>query len=152
MRGHRAVLKDHVLSVEPLLNLRTGCAEHCGHHLKSHSCGAKGVVEAVHLAEVIQSLLFLTNSEALTEADFTGLKKWFAEYFDWLNTSRLAGLARDNKNHHGTSWLLQAAAIAHLTQAADDAPLTTLRHQYKSSTIRAQILADGTFPRATPSK
>ena len=71
----------------------------------------EGLVEAVHLAEVIQSLLFLTNSEALTETDFTGLKKWFAEYFDWLNTSRLAGLARDNKNHHGTSWLLQAAAI-----------------------------------------
>jgi hypothetical protein len=106
----------------------------------------EGVVEAVHLAEVVQSLLFLTNSEALTEADYTGLKKWFAEYFDWLNTSRLAGLARDNKNHHGTSWLLQTAAIAHLTQAADDAPLTTLRHQYKSSTIRAQVLADGTFP------
>jgi hypothetical protein len=106
----------------------------------------EGVVEAVHLAEVIQCLPFLTNSEALTETDFTGLKKWFAEYFDWLNTSRLAGLARDNKSHHGTSWLLQAAAIAHLTQAADDAPLTTLRHQYKSTTIRAQILADGTFP------
>ena len=106
----------------------------------------EGIVEAVHLAEVVQSLMFLTNSEALTGADFTGLKKWFAEYFAWLNTSRLAGLARDNKNHHGTSWLLQAAAIAHLTQVADDAPLTTLRHQYKSSTIRAQILADGTFP------
>jgi hypothetical protein len=106
----------------------------------------EGVVEAVHLAEVVQSLLFLSNSEALTEADFTGMKKWFAEYFEWLNTSRLAGLARDNKNHHGTSWLLQAAAIAHLTQVADDAPLTALRHQYKSSTIRAQILADGTFP------
>ena len=106
----------------------------------------EGVVEAVHLAEVVQSLLFLSNSEALNEADFTGLKKWFAEYFEWLNTSRLAGLARDNKNHHGTSWLLQAAAIAHLTQVAEDAPLTALRHQYKSSTIRAQILADGTFP------
>jgi Alginate lyase len=106
----------------------------------------EGLVEAVHFAEVVQCLPFLTNSEALTEADFTGLKKWFAEYFEWLNTSRLAGLARDNKSHHGTSWLLQAAAIAHLTQAADDAPLTTLRHQYKSSAIRAQILADGTFP------
>ena len=106
----------------------------------------EGVVEAVHLAEVVQCLPFLINSEAFTDADFTGIKKWFAEYFDWLNTSRLAGLARDNKSHHGTSWLLQAAAIAHLNQAADDAPLTTLRHQYKSSTIRAQILADGTFP------
>jgi Alginate lyase len=106
----------------------------------------EGVVEAVHLAEVVQCLPFLTNSEVLTESDYAALKKWFAEYFDWLNTSRLAGLARDNKSHHGTSWLLQAAAIAHLTLNADDAPLTTLRHQFKSSTIRAQIVADGTFP------
>jgi len=107
----------------------------------------EGVVEAVHLAEVVQSIPFLSNSEALTEADYAGLKKWFAEYFEWLNTSRLAGLARDTKSHLGSSWLLQAAAIAHLTQNTDDAPLTTLRHQYKSSTIRAQIVADGTFPR-----
>jgi hypothetical protein len=107
----------------------------------------EGVAEAVHLAEVVQCLLFLNNSEALTESDHITLKRWFAEYFEWLNTSRLAGLARDNKSHHGSSWLLQAAAIAHLTQVADDAPLTTLRHQYKSSTIRAQIVANGTFPR-----
>lgn len=107
----------------------------------------EGVIEAVHLAEVVQCIPFLSNSEALTEQDRTALKKWFAEYFDWLNTSRLAGLARDNKNRHGTSWLLQAASIAHLSEASDDAPLTTLRHQYKSSTIRAQIVADGTFPR-----
>jgi Alginate lyase len=106
----------------------------------------EGVVEAVHLAEVVQCLPFLGKSEAVTESDHAGLQKWFAEYFDWLNTSRLAGLARDNKSHHGTSWLLQAAAIAHLTEVTDDAPLTTLRHQYKSSTIRAQIVADGTFP------
>ncbi len=106
----------------------------------------EGVVEAVHLAEVVQCFFFLNNSEALTEQDRAALKKWLAEYFDWLNNSRLAGLARDNKSHHGTSWLLQAAAIAYLTQVADDAPLTALRHQYKSSSIRAQILADGTFP------
>jgi len=106
----------------------------------------EGVVEAVHLAEVVQCIPFLTNSEALPASDLTALQKWFAEYFDWLNTSRLAGLARDTKNHLGSSWLLQAAAIAHLTQVADDAPLTALRHQYKSSSIRAQIVADGTFP------
>ena len=106
----------------------------------------EGVIEAVHLAEIVQCIPFLTNSEALTEQDLTALKKWFAEYFDWLNSSRLAGLARDHKSQHGTSWLLQAAAIAHLTEITDDAPLTTLRHQFKSSTIRAQIAADGTFP------
>src|SRR6202789_1265026 len=76
----------------------------------------EGIVEAVHLAEIAQSLPFLTSDEALTHPELTGLQKWFADYFDWLNTSRLAGLARDHKSHHGTSWLLQASALAHLNQ------------------------------------
>jgi Alginate lyase len=105
----------------------------------------EGIVEAVHLAEIAQSLPFLTSDEALNQRELIALQKWFADYFDWLNTSRLAGLARDHKSHHGTSWLLQASAIAHLNQT-DDGPLSALRHQFKSSTIRAQIVSDGTFP------
>jgi Alginate lyase len=106
----------------------------------------EGVVEAVHLAEVVQCIPFLANSETFTETDRAAVQKWFADYFEWLNTSRLAGLARDTKSHLGTSWLLQAAAIAHLNEIKDDAPLTALRHQFRSSTIRAQIMANGTFP------
>lgn len=106
----------------------------------------EGVVEAVHLAEVAQSIPFLTNSKSFTSTDLTAVQKWFASYLDWLNTSRMAGLARDSKDHNGTSWLLQAAACARLNPK-DDSPLIALRHQYKSTTIRAQIIADGIFPR-----
>jgi hypothetical protein len=105
----------------------------------------EGIVEAVHVAEIVQSIPFLSNSESLTQSDLTALQKWFADYFNWLTTSRLAGLARDHKSHHGSSWLLQASAIAHFNQA-DDRPLNALRHQFKSSTLRAQIVADGIFP------
>ena len=104
-----------------------------------------GVIEAVHLAEVAICLPFLENFEGFAEADRAAVRKWFADYFEWLNSSRLAGLARDTKNHLGAAWLLQASAIAHL-YPEDDARLTALRHQFKSSTIRAQINADGTFP------
>jgi Alginate lyase len=106
----------------------------------------EGLVEAVHLAEVVVCLPFLENYEGFAEADRAAVRKWFADYFQWLNSSRLAGLARDSRNHHGSSWLLQASAMAHL-YPEDDARLTALRHQFKSSTIRAQILSDGTFPR-----
>jgi hypothetical protein len=105
----------------------------------------EGVVEAVHLAEIAQSVPFLSNSESLNQLDLVALQRWFSNYFEWLTTSRLAGLARDHKSHHGSSWLLQASAIAHLNEA-DDRPLSALRHQFKSSTIRAQIVADGVFP------
>ncbi|MEI9977430.1 MAG: alginate lyase family protein [Edaphobacter sp.] len=106
----------------------------------------EGVIEAVHLAEVAVCLPFLENYEGFTDADRDGVRKWFADYFVWLNTSRLAGLARDMRNHHGASWLLQASAVGRL-YPEDDARFTALRHQFRSSTIRAQILADGTFPR-----
>jgi hypothetical protein len=105
----------------------------------------EGVVEAVQLAEVAQSIPFLDSIESLSNSDLTTLLKWFADYLDWLNTSRLAGLARDSKSHHGTSWLLQASACAHLN-TKDDRPLTELRHQFKTSTIRTQINFDGAFP------
>lgn len=104
----------------------------------------EGLVEAVHLAEVAQSIPFL--ADAFAADDFSVLGKWFAAYLDWLNSSVIAGLARDQRDHNGTSWLLQAAACARLN-TVDDAPLTALRHRYKSTTIRAQMVADGFFPR-----
>jgi hypothetical protein len=106
----------------------------------------EGLIEAVHLAEVAQSVPFLTVSEALTPEEQVTLYQWFGGYLDWLNTSRMAGLARDARDHNGSSWLLQAAACARLN-LKDDGPLTALRHQFRSSTIRAQITFDGTFPR-----
>ena len=110
----------------------------------------EGILETVHLAEVAQAIPFLANAEAFTKADFDGLRSWFAAYLEWLNSSRLAGLARDQKNHHGSSWLLQEAAFSRLNLAlnpnADDTPLSVLRHRYQTVTIRAQIAADGTFP------
>lgn len=110
----------------------------------------EGIVEAVHLAEVAQSIPFLTQSPAMTEADREGLQRWFGAYLEWLTSSRLAGLARDEKNHHGSSWLLQTVAFNRLILALnpnpDDAGLNELRQRYKRITIRAQIVADGTFP------
>lgn len=109
----------------------------------------EGILETVHLAEVAQAIPFLASAEAATAADMDGVQRWFAGYLQWLNNAPLAGLAHDQKDHHGSSWLLQAAAFTrlHLTLApgSDDAPLSVLRHHYKSVTIRAQINADGAF-------
>lgn len=106
----------------------------------------EGVVEAIPLAEIAQSIPFLSSSEALTQSDLDTITKWFTSYLEWLNTSRNAGLARDARDHNGSSWLLQASACAHLN-TKDDRPLSALRHQFKATTIRAQIAYDGTFPR-----
>ena len=126
----------------------------------------EGVLETVQLAEVAQAISFLARSESISAEDLAAVYAWFADYLEWLGTNRTALLARDQKNHHGTSWLLQAAAFARLapedsggTRKAPAAAATralapptnqftslnALRHQYKSVTLRAQITADGNF-------
>jgi Alginate lyase len=126
----------------------------------------EGILETVQLAEVAQAISFLPRSEALSPEELAAIYAWFATYLEWLGTNRTALLARDQKNHHGTSWLLQAAAFARLApedsggarkvpapatpQALAPPPnqyisLNALRHQYKSVTLRAQITAEGNF-------
>ncbi len=109
----------------------------------------EGILETVPLAEVAQAIPFLASSGSLSAADLAGLHSWFAAYLQWLTDSQLAGLARDQKDHHGSSWLLQCAAYARLNAVgltSDDATLSQLRHHFHSVTLRAQIHATGNFP------
>ncbi len=105
----------------------------------------EGITQAVPLSEIVQSISFLTSSDSLTLEDHKTLHQWFNDYALWLNTSRQAGLARDDKSHHATAWLLQAAAIARLSPA-NEAALTELRQRFKTSTLRTQISYEGLFP------
>ncbi len=104
-----------------------------------------GITDLVALAETAQAIPFL----ALQPDLLTPLRQWFADYLTFLTQSRLALLARDQKDHNGSSWLLQVAAFARLT--ANEPVLVEARHRFKTVTIRAQINADGLFPHELPS-
>jgi hypothetical protein len=115
----------------------------------------EGILETLPLVEVAQSIPFLAS--ALSPSDQLALQAWFASYLHWLTETqdsgpRLAALARDRKDHHATSWLLQASAYALLTAPIGDAPrsessaLDELRHRFRTTALRAQIAADGSFP------
>ncbi len=122
--------------MEPSLNFAAVAPGTSGH--------PDGVAETSALAEIAQSIPFLVRSDAISTEDVASLKGWFAAFLKWLTTSRLAALARDRKDHVGSSWLMQCAAFARLT--TDDTALADLRHHFKTVTLRAEILADGTFP------
>jgi len=122
-----------------------------------------GILETLPLVEVAQAIPFLAASEAMSEADLAALHAWFAEYLRWLTEPqdsgpRLAALARDRKDHHGTSWMLQVSAYSLLTAPENGAPKTEsksmddLRHRFRTVTLRAQITAEGKFPRELSSE
>ena len=115
-----------------------------------------GILETLPLIEVAQSIPFLTVSGSLTDDESSTAKGWFAAYLGWLTQPRdsgprLAALARDHKDHHATSWLLQASAYASLAipvgdvARSEDDSLAMLRHHYKTVTLRSQLNADGMF-------
>ena len=100
----------------------------------------QAILETTGLAEIAVSIPFLQ----LSPEEMQALRTWFTQFADWLTTSRLGRLARDAKDHTGSSWLLQTSAYARLT--ANEKLLNELRGQFRHVTIRAQILADGSFP------
>jgi hypothetical protein len=123
---------------------------------------SEGILETVPFVEIAQAIPFLASSESLSAADLEALTAWFAAYLRWLREPqdsgpRLGALARDQKNHHGSSWMLQVAAYATLTAPASTAPkaegsaIEDLRHRFRAVTLRAQISSDGSFPHELPS-
>ena len=104
----------------------------------------KALIQAVGLAEVAVAVPFLSSSEGFSAENLAAVRVWFSSYLSWLTNSRAAGLARDSRDRHASSWLLQASSCAQL--AGTEAQLAELRHFYKATAVRAQIVADGNFP------
>jgi hypothetical protein len=101
-----------------------------------------GIIDTIHLVEVAKAAELLAPSAE--PALMAGVRRWFAEYLAWL-TSHPYGLEeRDAKNNHGTCWVLQVAAFAHLT--GDEPLLAECRRRYKEVLLPGQMAPDGSFP------
>ena len=74
-----------------------------------------GIIDTIHLVEVVRSIPFLKESGALSPPQMRGLRAWFDAYTDWMMTSENGKEERDAKNNHGTCWLMQVSEFAALT-------------------------------------
>lgn len=146
----RAWFVDPQTSMEPQME-RAAAAPGSSHGTYA------GVIETLPLVEIVQAIPFLASSPAMGQQETSGLRAWFAAYLAWLTATedsgpRLAALARDRKDHHGTSWLLQVTAytrftaVSTATPQAEAAPMTELRRRFRTVTLRGQMRAEGYFP------
>lgn len=103
-----------------------------------------GIIDTIHLVEVARSIPFLAESKALSPDEVDALKKWFAQYLEWMNTSKNGQDERDAKNNHGTWWVTQAAEFAKLTQNQQMAAYCADR--FKTVLIPHQVAAGGSLP------
>jgi hypothetical protein len=103
-----------------------------------------GIIDTIHLVEVARAIEVLRETAALSAVDQAGISQWFSSYLEWLTHSKNGMAERDARNNHGTCWLMQVAAFAHLT--GDQALLAHSRERFKTVLLPNQVAADGGFP------
>ncbi len=103
-----------------------------------------GIIDTIHLVEVARAIEVLERSKVLSENELKGIKQWFIDYLIWMTTSKNGMEERDAKNNHGTCWVMQVAAFAHLT--GNQELLAFCRNRFKTVLVPNQIAADGRFP------
>lgn len=106
---------------------------------------AIGVIDTLQIVEVARAAALFARDEAPGYAAIrAGVEGWFAEYLSWLTTSPFGTTERDEKNNHGTCWLLQAASFAALLGRAD--VLDDARRRLTTIVVPTQIDPDGRQP------
>jgi len=103
-----------------------------------------GIIDTIHLVEVARAIETLDGSPALTRKERDAVQGWFADYTRWMTTHPYGIDEREAKNNHGTCWVMQVAAFAHLT--GDEEQLAYCRNRYKTVLVPNQMAADGSFP------
>lgn len=103
-----------------------------------------GIIDTIHLVEVVRSIPVLEKSRALSTVETHGLRKWFAAYLDWMTASRNGQDERDARNNHGTCWLMQVSEFAAFTGNKNLSEFCKKR--FKEVIVPNQIAIDGSFP------
>ena len=103
-----------------------------------------GVIDTIHFVEVARAIPLLAEAGALSKSDYAATQQWFAEYIQWMTTSKNGMEERDAKNNHGTCWLMQVAAFAKLT--GNQEVLADCAKRFKTIIVPGQIDPDGSLP------
>lgn len=100
-----------------------------------------GIIDTLHLVEVARAAMML---EAQWPSRIAPVKDWFANYIEWLRTSKNGLDERDELNNHGSCYVLQLATFGQF--ADDDDAVKWARRQFKEVLIPNQIASDGRQP------
>ncbi|RYD80874.1 MAG: alginate lyase [Sphingobacteriales bacterium] len=103
-----------------------------------------GIIDTIHLMEVAQGALIMENAKAFDKETLNGVKKWFADYVLWLNTSKPGIQEKTVKNNHATCWAMQVASFAKF--CGDKNMLDSVKNNFKNNLLPNQMALNGSFP------
>jgi hypothetical protein len=101
-----------------------------------------GIIDTLQLVEVARAAHILrAASGSFSSADQSAVTQWFRDYLRWLTTSANGVSEREERNNHGSCWLLQCLEFAALT--GDEAVIAMVRERFKTVILPQQISPDG---------
>lgn len=104
-----------------------------------------GIVEANGLAQqLIPAVIWLEEGGQLSGADARGLREWFAEFLDWLETSPNGRIQNGQPNNHGLWYDYQRIRYARFL--GDEARARGIIEAVGPERIARQITAEGRMP------
>ncbi|QNI38233.1 alginate lyase family protein [Edaphobacter albus] len=101
-----------------------------------------GIIDTLHLVEVARAATLLNRASVLNSGN--EIQRWFAEYLEWMRTSKNGQEERDAKNNHGTCWVLQAGEFARFTE--NNEAMQWCRDRFRTVLVPEQIAPDGRLP------
>lgn len=115
-----------------------------GQAIKGQNTGrGAGLIDTRHFVKLIDGINLLNQSGKLSTKDFIGLQTWFAEFLNWMQTSKVGKEEMNAKNNHGVWYDAQRISIALFTNQNELAKQVVNNVKQR---INNQMDANGFFP------
>jgi len=102
-----------------------------------------GLIDSRHLIKLIDAIGLLKSSKSWKTEDQKGMQKWFADFLNWMQTSKNGLDELDALNNHGAWYDAQRLSMALFIDSSDLAKKIILNTEHRLDT---QIDKDGLFP------
>ncbi len=103
-----------------------------------------GIIDTIHLVEPARAATLLLQSDVFTLEEHLTLRGWFADYLQWMTTSKNGKEERDARNNHGSCWVMQVAEFARLTENRQ--LMDFCRNSFRTRLIPDQVAPNGSLP------
>ena len=102
-----------------------------------------GLIDARHFIKLIDGIGLINGSKDWSATDLAGMKKWFSDYLNWMQTSKNGVDEMHAKNNHGDWYDAQRLSMALFTGDKELAKKIVLNAE---SRIDKQMDSAGFFP------
>jgi len=103
-----------------------------------------GIIDSRHFIKLVDAMAILNGSKYWKKEQQQGMKQWFTQYLNWMQTSKNGRDESNAQNNHGTWYDVQRLAFALFIDSIDLAKKIVASAQHR---LDYQMDGEGKFPK-----